>query len=59
VTETGIDGFHRLDGGGQAAGVADHVEVGVVQHDRVVFLRVIAVTTLSVSSGPDISGCRS
>ena len=39
AAEAGIDRLHRLDRGGQAAGVADHVGVGVVQHDQVVFLR--------------------
>ena len=37
AAEAGIDGLHRLDGGRQAAGVADHVGIGVVQHDQVVF----------------------
>ena len=34
--EAGIDGLDRLDRGRQAAGVPDHVGIGVVQHDQVV-----------------------
>ena len=57
--EAGVDRLHRLDRGRQAAGVADHVGVGVVENDQVVFAESIAATALSVSSGADISGCRS
>ena len=32
-----VDRFHRLDRGRQTAGVADHVGVGVVEDDQVVF----------------------
>jgi hypothetical protein len=36
AAQTGIHRFHRLDRGGQAAGMADHVRVGEVQDDHVV-----------------------
>ena len=34
--ETGVDRLHRFDCSRQAAGVSDHVGVGVVQHDQVI-----------------------
>ena len=34
--EPGIDRFDRLDRGGQASGVTDHVGIGEVEHDQVV-----------------------
>ena len=35
--EAGVGRLHRLDGGGKAPGVADHVGIGEVQNDHVVF----------------------
>ena len=56
--EAGIDGLDRLDRRVDAAGMPDHVGIGVVQHDDVEAVRErIASTTLSVTSGADISGC--
>ena len=60
AAQAGIDGFDRLDGGGEAAGVADHV--GVCDSSctiRSYLAAAIASTARSVSSGADISGCRS
>ena len=37
LAEAGVDRLHRLDRGRQAAGVADHVGIGEVQNDHVVF----------------------
>ena len=37
AAEPGIDRLHRLDRGRQVAGVADHVGIGVVEHDQIVF----------------------
>ncbi len=50
------DRLHRLDGGRQAAGVADHVGVGVVQQDQVVLAGADRLDRLAVNSGADISG---
>ncbi len=59
TAEPGIDRLHRLDRGRQDAGVADHVGIGVIEHDQIDLPDAIAATALSVSSGADISGCRS
>ena len=37
AAQAGVDGFDRHDGGRQAAGMADHVGVGEVHDDQVVF----------------------
>jgi hypothetical protein len=52
-------GLHGLDRRVEHAGVADHVAVGVVDHDHVITLVLDGVDDRSVTSGALISGCRS
>ena len=37
--EAGVDGFHRSDGGRHDPGMTDHIGIGVIDDDEVVFVR--------------------
>ena len=59
LADAGIDRFNGLDSGFKDARMADHIGIGEIEHDHVIFIGLICSMTFSVTIGAFISGCKS